>query len=553
MQNQTILDEAWLRLAALAARPDAASIRALFAADPERARRFTATLDDLTVDVSKTSIDGEALVALLDLAHQAGVNGFRQRLFAGAPVNATEGRAAMHMALRAPADAGLRAALPGGIDDASQLAAAERAKMRAFVARVHDGSLRGATGERFEAVLNIGIGGSDLGPRMATEALTLAHGAHLRTRFLSNVDATGFAALARELDPARTLVLVASKTFTTLETMENASAARAWVAGALGEAAVAAHFAALSTNLKAVASFGIAPEHVFGFRDWVGGRYSLWSSVGLSIALAAGWDAFQAMLDGGWAMDRHFRDADFANNLPVLLALVDVWHINVMGYRTRCVLAYDDRLRRFPAYLQQLEMESNGKSVTLDGSTVDRPTCPVIFGEPGTDAQHSFMQLVHQGTQVVPVDFLLAAIPDHDRPAAHLALAANAFAQAEALLRGKTEAEVRAEMAATLATPAMIDAVAPHRVFTGNRPSTTILFRRLDGFTLGRLIALYEHKTAVLGAIWTINSFDQWGVELGKVLAGGILPELSRGAKRRPHDGSTAALIARFKALRSEA
>ena len=553
MDTQTILDEAWLRLAALAARPDAAGIRRLFAADPERARRFTVTLDDLTVDVSKTSIDGEALVALLDLAHQAGVNRFRQRLFAGEAVNATEGRAAMHMALRAPADAGLRAVLPGGIDDASTLAAAEREKMRDFVARVHDGTLRGATGERFEAVLNIGIGGSDLGPRMAAEALTLAHGARLRARFLSNVDGTGFAALARELDPARTLVLVASKTFTTLETMENARAVRAWIADALGEAAVGVHFAALSTNLKAVAAFGIAPERVFGFRDWVGGRYSLWSSVGLSIALAAGWDAFQAMLDGGRAMDLHFRDADFAGNLPVLLALVDVWHINVMGYRNHCVLAYDERLRRFPAYLQQLEMESNGKSVTLDGTRINRATCPVIFGEPGTDAQHSFMQLVHQGSQVIPVDFLLAAVPDHDRPAAHLILAANAFAQAEALLRGKTEAEVRAEMATALATPGVIEAVAPHRVFTGDRPSTTILFRRLDGFTLGRLIALYEHKVAVLGAIWNINSFDQWGVELGKVLAGGILPELSRGAKRRLHDGSTSALIARFKALRGEA
>ena len=531
MQNQTVLDEAWLRLADLADRPDAAAIRPLFAADPDRARRFTVSLDDLTLDVSKTSIDGEALVALLDLAHEAGVEGFRRRLFAGAPVNATEGRAAMHMALRAPADAGLHAALPGGMDDASALAAAERAKMRDFVARVHDASLRGATFLPFDTVLNIGIGGSDLGPRMATEALTLAHGGKLRARFLSNVDATGFAALARELDPARTLVLVASKTFTTLETMENAHAARAWVAGALGEAAVATHFAALSTNLAAVAAFGIAPQQVFGFRDWVGGRYSLWSPVGLSIALAAGWDSFQALLDGGWAMDRHFRDAEFADNLPVLLALVEVWHINVMGYRNRAVLAYDDRLSRFPAYLQQLEMESNGKSVTLAGGAVGHATCPVIFGEPGTNAQHSFMQLVHQGSQVVPVDFLLAAIPDHDRPAAHYALAANAFAQAEALLRGRTEAEVRAELAAKGMTQAAVDAAAPHRVFSGDRPSVTLLFRRLDAFTLGRLIALYEHKVAVLGAIWGINSFDQWGVELGKVLAGGILPELKRGAK----------------------
>ena len=563
MRNMTILDEAWQRLAALGARPGAGGIRALFAADPDRARRFTVALDDLTVDFSKTAIDGEALVALLELAHEAGLDGFRQRLFAGEAVNATEGRAAMHMALRAPADAGLQAALPGGTDDASALAGAERERMRGFVAAVHDGRLRGAGGERFDSVLNIGIGGSDLGPRMACEALTLAHGGKLRARFLSNVDATGFAALARELDPARTLVLVASKTFTTLETLENARAARAWIAGALGEAAVAAQFAALSTNLPAVAAFGIAPERVFGFRDWVGGRYSLWSPVGLSIALAAGWDSFQAMLDGGRAMDLHFRDAAFAENLPVLLALVEVWQVNVMGHRTRCVLAYDDRLRRFPAYLQQLEMESNGKSMTLDGHAVARATCPVVFGEAGTDAQHSFMQLVHQGTQVVPVEFLLAATADHDRPAAHLALAANAFAQAEALLRGRTEAEVRAEMTAKGVPAQAIDAVAPHRVFSGDRPSTTILFRRLDAFTLGRLIALYEHKVAALGAIWGINSFDQWGVELGKALAGGILPELQPGAPAgshdgsthdgSTHDGSTRALIARFKALRGEA
>ena len=275
----------------------------------------------------------------------------------------------MHMALRSPADAGMRAALPSGIEDASAIAAAEREKMRAFVAKVHDGTLRGATGERFEAVLNIGIGGSDLGPRMASEALTLAHGAKLKPRFLSNVDGHALAALTRELDPARTLVLAASKTFTTLETMENANAARAWIAGALGEAAVGAHFAALSTNARAVGRFGIAPERMFGFRDWVGGRYSLWSSIGLSIALAAGWDAFQAMLDGGRAMDLHFRDTDFADNLPVLLALVDVWHVNILNYRAHCVLAYDARLSRLPAYLQQLEMESNGKSVALDGAS----------------------------------------------------------------------------------------------------------------------------------------------------------------------------------------
>ena len=557
MSDDSLLAEAWRRLATLAARPGAANIRPLFAADPGRARRFTATLDDMALDLSKTAIDGEALVALLDLAHAAGLEGFRARLFAGAPVNVTEGRAAMHMALRAPADAGLRATLPGGIDDASALAAAEHARMRAFVADVHAGRLRGATGQTFDTVLNIGIGGSDLGPRMASEALTLAHGARLRPRFLSNVDGHAFAALARELDPARTLVLVASKTFTTQETMTNAAAVRAWLAGALGPKvpeteAGAAHFVALSTNAAAVAAFGIAPARMFGFRDWVGGRYSLWSPVGLSIALAAGWDAFQAMLDGAAAMDRHFRTADFAANLPVLMALVGIWHVNAMGHRAQCILAYDARLARFPAYLQQLEMESNGKSVGLDGRPVPRPTCPVVFGEPGTDAQHSFMQLIHQGTAVVPVDFILAAEPDHDRPQAHRILAANAFAQAEALLAGRSLSQVEAEMRAAGAEADTIAAIAPHRVFAGNRPSTTILFRRLDGNSLGRLIALYEHKVAVQGWLWGINSFDQWGVELGKALAAGILPDLTKGTAGGAHDSSTAALIARFHALRGE-
>jgi glucose-6-phosphate isomerase len=535
----------WSRLAALAARPGAADIRALFAADPGRAGRFTARLDDLTLDWSKTAIDDAARDALLTLARAAGLEGFRARLFGGALVNATEGRAAMHMALRSPEGAGLRA----GTEEASTLAAAERARMRDFVAAVHNGALRGATGRRFEAVLNIGIGGSDLGPRMVAEALTMTGGGAMAAHYLSNVDGHAFAALSRRLDPATTLVLVASKTFTTQETMANAAAARDWLAGALGEAAVATHFAALSTNHKAAAAFGIPAERVFGFRDWVGGRYSLWSAVGLSIALAAGWEAFQALLDGAWAMDCHFRDAPLEANLPVILGLVGAWHVNAMGYRAQAILPYDARLHRFAAHLQQLEMESNGKSVLLDGTAVAGATCPVIFGEPGTDAQHSFMQLIHQGTSVIPVDFLLAARPDHGRDSAHRILAANAFAQAEALLAGKARAQVEAEMRAAGADEAAIAAVAPHRVFPGNRPSTTILFRRLDAFTLGRLVALYEHKVAVQGCLWGINSFDQWGVELGKVLASGVLHELEGGAAGA-HDGSTAALMARFAELR---
>jgi glucose-6-phosphate isomerase len=332
----------------------------------------------------------------------------------------------------------------------------------------------------------------------------------------------------------------------------NAAAMRQWTPGPRGEQAVARHFAALSTNLKAVAAFGILQDHVFGYRDWVGGRYSLWSPVGLVIPLAVGWDRFQQMLDGAWAMDCHFRDAPLRQNLPVLLGLTGIWHVNALGCATQCILAYDERLRRLPAHFQQLEMESNGKHVTLAGMPTGHDTCPILFGEPGTNAQHSFMQLVHQGTRIVPVDFILAAEADHTRADAHRALAANAFAQAEALLRGRSEAEIRAEMAAHGAPPAEIDAVAPHRVCLGERPSNTILFRRLDPFSLGRLIALYEHKAAVQGCIWGIDSFDQWGVELGKQLAGGILPELAPQVVPGAHDGSTIALIARFRALRGE-
>ena len=542
------------QLATLAARPEGRRITPLFAADPERARRFTFALDDMTLDISKSAIDDTVVQALFALAEVADLEGFRRRLFAGEAVNVSEHRAAMHMALRAPAGSGLKAALPGGgSEDAARLAAGERDRMRDFVQAVHAGRIRGATGQAFKTVVNIGMGGSDLGPKVATEALTLGRqDAKLEPRFLANVDGHAFQAVFQDLDPATTLVLIASKTFTTLETMENAAAARAWLSGALGEQAVGAHFVALSTNLKAVSAFGISQERTFGFRDWVGGRYSLWSPVGLIISLAAGWDKFQALLDGAWAMDCHFRDAPLRQNLPVMLGLAGVWNINGMGCATQCILAYDERLRRLPAHLQQVEMESNGKHVTLAGDPVGWGTCAVLFGEPGTSAQHSFMQLVHQGPAVVPVDFILAAVPDHTRAEAHRALAANAFAQAEALLRGHSEADIRAEMTAKGATAAEIDQVAPHRVCTGERPSNTITFKRLDAFSVGRLIALYEHAVAVQGCLWGIDSFDQWGVELGKQLAGGIIPELTPGAAPGRHDSSTTGLIGRFKALRGE-
>ncbi|MEO8715467.1 MAG: glucose-6-phosphate isomerase [Acetobacteraceae bacterium] len=551
MPDESARHAAFATLAALAARPDGRHITPLFAAEPERARRLTFTLDDLSLDISKTAIDAAVLDALFSLARAADLEGFRRRLFAGEAVNPTEGRAAMHMALRAPADSGLRAALPGGTDDAAKLAGAERERMRAFVEGVHAGRIVGATGRRFTHVLNVGMGGSDLGPRVATEALTLARDdCPMQARFLANVDGHALLAATHGLDPASTLILIASKSWTTLETAMNAATLRAWLSGALGEDAVGAHFVALSTNLAAVRKFGIPAERTFGFRDWVGGRYSLWSPVGLVVALAAGWASFQALLDGAWAMDRHFRDAPLNLNLPVMLALAGIWHVNGMGCATQCVLAYDERLRRLPAHLQQVEMESNGKRVTLQGGVVDHATCPVVFGEPGTSAQHSFMQLVHQGPAVIPVDFILAAVPDHTDVAAHRALAANAFAQAAALLAGRTEAAVRAEMAAKGAAAAEIDRIAPARVCPGERPSNLILFRRLDAFSLGRLIALYEHSVAVQGCLWDIDSFDQWGVELGKQLAAGLLPALE-GAQVEA-DAATEAAIGRFRTLRGE-
>jgi len=391
---------------------------------------------------------------------------------------------------------------------------------------------------------------------MATAALSPYHDGP-RTHFVANVDGAHLADTISGLDPARTLIIVASKTFVTTETMTNAASARRWIAEALGESAVAAHFVAVSTALAKVAAFGIAEDRVFGFWDWVGGRYSVWSAIGLPVMIAIGETHFRDFLSGAHAMDQHFRTAPLAENLPVLLALVGIWHRDICLYPARAILPYDQRLARFPAYLQQLEMESNGKSTRLAGDQVTHQTCPVVFGEPGTDAQHSFMQLVHQGTGVIPVDFLIAAESGQlgtafDRPAAHRLLAANAFAQAEALLAGKDRDTVEAEMRAAGASVAEIASVAPARVFAGNRPSNTLLFRRLDGFTLGRLIALYEHKVAVQGWLWGIDSFDQWGVELGKTLARAILPELAPGAPAGTHDGSTSGLIARFRALRGE-
>ncbi len=531
------VEDAWATLDAIARRPGAGSIRPHFAADPHRAARMTHRAGDILLDLSRTAIGPDALPALFALARATDVEGFRDAMAGGAAVNVTEGRAAQHMTLRMPSDATDAAT-------ARDLPAQTLARMRSFTDAVHDGTIRGATGERFTDVVNIGIGGSDLGPCMVARALWTP-GCPMRAHYLANVDAHAWDALRHGLDPTRTLVLVASKTFTTQETMTNAALVRGWLAEALGEAGAATHLVALSTNLEGAAAFGIPPERVFGFSDTVGGRFSVWSAIGLSLALALGWPAFERFLAGGHAMDEHFLGAALEDNLPVLLALAEIWHVNGLGYPARAVLPYDERLSRFPAHLQQLEMESLGKAVHVDGSRVSRRTGPVVFGEPGTNAQHSFMQLIHQSPVPVPVDFILVANPDHAHPDSHRKLLANGLAQAEALLAGRSEQAVRAEMAA--AGAARIAEVAPHRVFSGDRPSTVILLPRLDAFILGQLVALYEHKVACLGALWGINPFDQWGVELGKQLAAHILPALE-GRSAAP-DPTTAPLIAEIRRL----
>jgi len=535
------VQEAWAAVAALAAAPDSAAIRPLFLADPQRFARFHHRGAGLMLDMSKTAVSDGVRAALLRLAQAADVAGKRDAMAAGALVNATEQRAALHMALRG--------ALPDAPAESAD-AAQTLERMHGFTEAVHRGEIRGATNQRFDTVLNIGIGGSDLGPVMVSRALWRA-GDPMRPIHLGNVDGHGWETVLPLLDARRTLVLVSSKTFTTHETMANAHLVRRWMEASVGKLGAMAHFVALSTNLKATDEFGIAPDRVFPFRDWVGGRFSLWSAIGLSLALALGWERFRALLDGAAAMDRHFLETPLADNLPVLLALTEAWHVNGLGLHRRAVLPYDERLRRLPAHLQQLEMESLGKRVQMDGSPVLGMTGPVVFGEPGTSAQHSFMQLVHQGPKPVPVDFILIARPDHSHAENHRILLANGLAQAEALLMGRDAAGVEADMRAAGADEATIARLLPHRIFPGDRPSVTIVLPRLDPKSLGALIALYEHKVFVLGAIWGINSFDQWGVELGKVLATPLVRELEAGSVSGAHDGSTLGLLAELLRLQA--
>ncbi|MEP7116072.1 MAG: glucose-6-phosphate isomerase [Acidobacteriota bacterium] len=522
-------------------------LRTLFAGDPERFARYSMVIDDLLADYSKQRITADTIRLLLALAEATGVAARRDRMFAGEPINTTEGRAVLHIALRKQSPG---AVLVDGRDVMPDVAAALD-HMRHFTDAVRSGAWTGASGARITDVVNLGIGGSDLGPAMAVTALTPYGREGPRLHFVSNVDGADLNETLRVVSPASTLFVIASKTFTTQETMTNARSARAWLGGALGEAAVGKHFVAVSTNTAAVAAFGIAPDNMFVFWDWVGGRYSLWSSIGLPIALAIGYDAFAAMLSGAFEMDEHFRTAPFERNLPVLLGLLGIWNTDFLGAETHAVLPYDQYLSRLPAYLQQLDMESNGKRVCSDGTPADVPTGPIVWGEPGTNGQHAFYQLLHQGTRLVSSDFLAAAEPAHALPGHHELLLANFFAQPEALMRGKTEAEVRAELAAQGQTGDEIARLAPHKVFPGNRPTTSLLYRRLDPRTLGRLLALYEHKVFVMGAVWGINSFDQWGVELGKVLATRIRPEIDAAADVTAHDASTNGLINHSRRLRA--
>jgi glucose-6-phosphate isomerase len=512
-------------------------LRDLFAAEPERGETLSVEAEGIFLDYSKNRITGETLRLLFELAEERGVAQRRDAMFAGEKINVTENRAVLHVALRAPRDTRIEVDGENVVPEVH--AVLER--MSEFSDRIRNGAWTGHTGKRIRNIVNIGIGGSDLGPVMAYEALRYYSQRDLTFRFVSNVDGTDIAEATRDLDPEETLFIVSSKTFTTLETLTNARTAREWLLAKLGdEAAVARHFVAVSTNAEEVSKFGIDTANMFGFWDWVGGRYSMDSAIGLSTMIAIGPENFRRMLAGFHAMDEHFRSAPFERNLPVLLGLLAVWYSDFFDAQTYAILPYDQYLKRFPAYLQQLTMESNGKSVTLDGARVDYETSPIFWGEPGTNGQHSFYQLLHQGTKLVPADFIgfmhsLNPIGNH-----HDLLMANVFAQTEALAFGKTPEEVRAE--------GTEEWLVPHRVFEGNRPSNTILADRLDPETLGKLVALYEHSVFVQGAIWNVNSFDQWGVELGKVLAKRIADELESAQEPRlTHDSSTNALITRYR------
>lgn len=517
-------------------------MRDLFSADSGRFSKFSLHWNDLLLDYSKNRITEETMRLLFDLARAADVKGWTEKMFRGERINFTEHRAVLHTALRN------RSNTPVMVEAEDVMPAVNRVldHMRTFTESVRNGAWRGYNGKPMTDIVNIGIGGSDLGPVMVTEALRPYAHERLRLHFVSNIDGTHLAETVKHLDPETTLFIVSSKTFTTQETITNAESAKRWFLERVkDESAVAMHFVAVSTNAKACSAFGIDTKNMFEFWDWVGGRYSLWSAIGISIALAVGMDNFEELLTGAYEMDEHFRTAPLEQNMPVILALLGVWYNNFFGAETHAVIPYDQYLHRFPAYLQQGDMESNGKRVTREGKTVDYTTGPVIWGEPGTNGQHAFFQLVHQGTKLIPVDFL-APMQSHNPIGDHHAiLISNFIAQTEALMRGKTEEEARKELVDL--PPAEAEALLPHKVFPGNRPTNTIVFKKLTPRVLGQLIAMYEHKIFVQGIVWNINSFDQWGVELGKQLAKVVLPELQNAKEAGNHDSSTKGLIEHYR------
>lgn len=537
---------AWRRLEILAKKYRELQINSLFD-DPARFDRFSITLEDILVDFSKNRINQEILDALMDLARETDLKPAIESMYKGESINQTEYRAVLHTALRNQSD------VPVCVDgqDVMPDIRAVLAQMKRFADKINAGNWLGYTGKPIKSLVNIGIGGSDLGPVMVSEALKPYQNPNLEIFFVSNVDGTHLAETLKKVDPETTLFFIASKTFTTQETMTNAMSAREWFLEASGsESAIAKHFVALSTNSKAVEAFGIDPVNMFEFWDWVGGRYSIWSAIGLPIACAIGFDHYDAFLAGAHMMDIHFRQNQFEENIPVILALIGIWNTNFLGATSEAILPYDQYLHRFAAYFQQGNMESNGKYVSRSGEKLAYPTGPIIWGEPGTNGQHAFYQLIHQGTHLIPCDFIAPAQSHNPLGDHHEKLLSNFFAQTEALMQGKGLDEVKEEMVKSEKTADEIAKIAPHRVFEGNRPTNSILVKKITPHTLGMLVAMYEHKIFVQGAIWNIFSFDQWGVELGKILANGILPELRGNETVTGHDGSTNGLINAYKKMR---
>ncbi len=524
-------------------------MRDLFTSDPQRFSKFSLRFGDILFDFSKNRVTEKTMRLLVDLARQAGLAEMIEAMFSGQKINVTENRAVLHTALRN------RSNTPVYIDSQDVMPEVNRvlARMRNFSQAVRSGAWKGYSGKAITDIVNIGIGGSDLGPKMVCEALKVYATPNLRVHFVSNVDSTDLVETIKSLDPETTLFLVASKTFTTQETMANAHSARQWfLAAAKNEAAIARHFAAMSTNIEAVSKFGIDPQNMFEFWDWVGGRYSLWSAIGLSIALYLGMDHFEELLSGAHKVDQHFRTAPFETNIPVIMALLGIWYNNFFGADSHAILPYDQYLVHFPAYFQQGDMESNGKSVTRFGERVSYSTGPIIWGQPGTNGQHAFYQLIHQGTRLIPCDFLVAANSQNPLNNHHPILLSNYLAQTEALMKGKTPEEAYAELGKAGYSGAQLEALVPAKTFPGNRPTNSFLYPKLTPEVLGELIALYEHKIFTQGVIWNVNSFDQWGVELGKQLAKTILPELSYDQKVTSHDSSTNGLINTIKLMKSE-